>query len=73
MTEEITYLNVGCEILYSTDRAIRVVPDAQPGEEFWIPKSLLSHGESWIDDLSRGDSVELRIAEWFCKKEGIEG
>ena len=72
MGDEVTYLTVGCEILHNTAKAIKVVPDKQPREEFWIPKSLLSHGEYWIDDLSRGDSVELRIAEWFCEKEGIE-
>jgi len=73
MADEVTYLTIGCEIIQSTNKAIKIEPDKQSGEEFWIPKSLLSHSDYWIDDLSRGDSIELQIAEWFCNKEGIEG
>lgn len=73
MAEEETYLSIGCSIIYSTARALKIAPESQSGQEFWVPKSLLSHGSDWIDDLKQGDSVELRITEWFCENEGIEG
>lgn len=48
-----------------TDLALLLVIDE---ESVWVPKSLIEEP----DDYEVGnEDVEVEIAEWFCKREGL--
>ena len=69
-----TYTNYSVEIVAATAKALLVkhlVLDRQDANEIWIPKSVCQNSEHVIDDLGEGDHVELRIADWFAKREGF--
>lgn len=53
------------EIIAETDDALLCQID---GEEVWLPRSLVESGE----DYGKGDGpVELNVAEWKAKEEGL--
>ena len=69
MPEEI-YHNISGQVIRTSTKAILFNADA-PDREVWIPKSLCSHGASWLDELEDGDTVKLRVIDWFAEKEDL--
>lgn len=67
------YTNYSVEVVRVTAKALQVKHLAldKDGPEIWVPKSVCQNSEHVIDDLGEGDNVELRIADWFAKKEGF--
>lgn len=54
------------EVVRETDLAFLVRID---GDELWMPKSVVEGGGE-LDILGFQD-IELEVAEWFAKKEGL--
>ena len=71
---EDVYTNYSIEVVRVTEKALLVkhlAVDKQESSNVWVPKSVCQNSEHVIDELNPGDHVELRIADWFAKKEGF--
>jgi len=68
MTEKETYEKVSGTILAVTNKAFLIDNEFR---EVWVPKSICSAGSRFLDELSVGDVVEVRIATWFCDKNDL--
>jgi len=56
------------EIVAVTDRALLVTDG---NRECWLPKSKVDSDRPAIDDLKKGDEVELFVPQWLAEKEGL--
>ena len=75
------YRKVSCTFIRATDKAVCICQErAGCSENFWVPRVFL-HG---ADDnmitrdleqkrLYTGDPLELRIEQWICERDEIEG
>lgn len=63
------YTDYAVEIVLARPKALLV--RFLDKEEKWIPKSVCQNSEHRLDEMMAGDMVELRIADWFAKKEGF--
>lgn len=66
------YGELQVQLTGESEKAICVTLDHHnDDEEHWIPKSVLSHSEREMNDWTVGDSVALRVAQWFIDKEEL--
>jgi len=70
MVEKPEYEVLSGVFKHATDKA--ALFDMGDGENVWIP--LLCLDEDSVDDVKsamRDDIMEVAVAAWFCKKEGL--
>lgn len=65
--QKTSYLNIECEVIRTTPKAIQF--GIEDGPKMWVPKSICSNGHNDFED---GDEICLKVAEWFCKKNGLD-
>jgi len=56
------------EIVAVTDRALLVTDG---NRECWLPKSKVECDRPAVEDLKKGDEVELFVPQWLLEKEGL--
>lgn len=45
---------------------------AQDDEEIWVPRSVLDwQTDKIVNELERGDELNMKLREWFANKKGI--
>lgn len=70
------YVEVKCWIHSWTDKAI-LISTGDAGSEQWVPRVTLHYSDDTkIDAMDaadiRGQKHTMRIAKWFCTKNGLE-
>lgn len=60
-------VSISGTVLRKSGKAVLV--DRGHGDESWIPLSVIEDGG---DDIDVGDEVDLEVASWFARKEGLE-
>lgn len=65
-----TYVEISGVYKTHTDGAVLI---DEGSKEVWIPRSVIEmgHDDGLFDGSERDKSIELSVAEWFAKREGL--
>lgn len=61
------YVEVWVTVHQTTDDAVLISDSGDEDDAVWIPRSQIHEEE----DIDNGDIVELSVAEWIAKREGL--
>ena len=65
--QDIEYVEICTVFQTQTDKAVLV---SDGDEDVWLPKSCVEFDRDF-EDLERGDTITIQVAEWLAEQEGL--